>query len=127
MKITTLLLSITLCSCTVYHGDKNKGTYTGVALGTDLKGYAQTSEGVKVDEANQVEAFKHAATAAGTAFAAKIAGDVARALSSDATKVSLGDQGVTKHSITQKEATKQLRVTEATKVKALEVAPTPVP
>ncbi len=56
--LTSLLASTVFTSCVNVHGDASKGTYTMSALGTDLKGYAQTAQGVAADSIDNSTSFR---------------------------------------------------------------------
>lgn len=51
------------CSCTVVHGDANKGTYTLATLGGDLTEMAQTPQGYTVSNMDNSKSFKEASSA----------------------------------------------------------------
>jgi hypothetical protein len=62
LSISTALL-LALPSCTVVHGDANKGTYTLATVGGDLNDMAQTSQGYTVASMDNSKSFKEASGA----------------------------------------------------------------
>lgn len=56
--ILSLMMALTLSNCTVMHGDASKGTYLLAAVGSDIKGYAQTATGATTEVIQNSPAFQ---------------------------------------------------------------------
>lgn len=120
MKYNVLLPFIVILlipSCAGFYGNQNTGTYAAGFLGTDFEGYEQSAGTVKVAKGHQSTTAQSAIRTAGTLGASALAAGVSETLSNNATKVSLGAQGVDKAATAGKFATQQLRITEQTKIK----------
>lgn len=57
-RFLLLTLCIPVVSCTVMHGNKQKGTYTYASVGGDTKGYAQTADGATAEAVTTSSAFQ---------------------------------------------------------------------
>lgn len=64
MKHLLYLPLVLLASCTVIHGDRNKGTYTLATVGGDVTEMAQTAEGYTAASLDNSKSFKEVAAAA---------------------------------------------------------------
>jgi len=123
MKPILILLSLVFASCAGFTGNEQKGTYAAVFLGTDFKGYRQSSRNVEVADANQSTTAVPAIRTAGTLGTASILAGVTETNSNNATREVLGGQKVDASKAAGREATEQLRISEETKRKALELVP----
>jgi hypothetical protein len=77
--VALVILSCFMSSCTVVHGNREKGTYTYATMGGDTKGLAQTSEGVTAESVTTSESFKSASDAIRKVIYAQVAGSVIKA------------------------------------------------
>jgi hypothetical protein len=117
------LLALFFSSCTVIHGNREKGSYLYASVGGDASELAQTSEGVTVAAVDNSKSFKELSGAAKSAIWAGALRSVANTAGTALTKVSKSKEATSRVGLTEKGLTDRAGI--AADVEKARIAATP--